>query len=161
MVLEIIEDAAFAAVAAIGFAAISRPPRRAYKWCALIAAVGHSSRYMFINLMDIHIVLATFFAAIIIGTLAVFLSPVARTPAEGALFPSLLPMIPGIFAYKAFGAFALCVLYPSEDVFSKNFYLFAYNAITCGAILLAMVIGATIPLMLFKKITYSATRRTL
>ena len=45
MVEKIFQDALFAAIAAIGFAAISRPPRRAYVYCALIAAVGHSLRF--------------------------------------------------------------------------------------------------------------------
>jgi uncharacterized membrane protein YjjB (DUF3815 family) len=36
MVEKIFQDALFAAIAAIGFAAISRPPRRAYVYCALI-----------------------------------------------------------------------------------------------------------------------------
>ncbi|WP_301707862.1 threonine/serine exporter family protein, partial [uncultured Duncaniella sp.] len=49
MVEKIFQDALFAAIAAIGFAAISRPPRRAYVYCALIAAVGHSLRFV---LMD-------------------------------------------------------------------------------------------------------------
>ncbi|MDE6366976.1 MAG: threonine/serine exporter family protein, partial [Muribaculaceae bacterium] len=45
MILQIFQDALFSAIAAIGFAAISNPPRRAYPLCALIAAAGHSIRY--------------------------------------------------------------------------------------------------------------------
>ena len=36
----ILQDGFFAAIAAIGFASISNPPRQAYKYCALIAALG-------------------------------------------------------------------------------------------------------------------------
>ena len=45
MIFAILQDAFFAALAAVGFAAISRPPLRAYPYCALIAAIGHSSRF--------------------------------------------------------------------------------------------------------------------
>ena len=38
-------DGAFAAVAAIGFAIISNPPRKAILISAFLAAVGHGSRY--------------------------------------------------------------------------------------------------------------------
>ena len=38
----ILQDGFFAAIAAIGFASISNPPRQAYKYCALIAALGLS-----------------------------------------------------------------------------------------------------------------------
>ena len=40
IILDILEDGVFAALAAIGFAAISNPPRMAFKYCALIAACG-------------------------------------------------------------------------------------------------------------------------
>ena len=108
MIGQILQDALFAAIAAIGFAAISRPPRRAYIYCAIIAAVGHSLRYVLMNVLSWHvpIITATLVASFVIGVLAVFLSPVAKTPAETCLFPALLPMIPGMYAYKAFGGLA-------------------------------------------------------
>lgn len=104
MLSEFLQDALFAAIAAIGFAAISNPPRRAYLYCAVIAAVGHSSRFLMMNesILGLHIVLATTIAAFIVGIMAVLLSPVAKTPAETCLFPSLLPMIPGMYAYRSF-----------------------------------------------------------
>lgn len=158
--LNILQDAFFAAVAAIGFAAISRPPRRAYLFCALIAAVGHSLRYCLMAgvLANMHIVGATFVAAFVVGTLAVFLSPVAGTPAETCLFPALLPMIPGIYAYKACAGLAMCVLHQTPEAFEHYFYLFGSNALTTLFILLCMVIGATVPIFIFKKVSFRATR---
>ena len=161
MIAEIFQDALFAAIAAIGFAAISRPPRRAYIYCAVIAAVGHSLRFWLMNGTygcGMHIVTATLVATFVIGLLAVFLSPVARMPAETCLFPALLPMIPGIYAYKTFGGMVMCLLSDSPQTFDRYFYLFSFNGITCTAILLCMVIGATIPIFLFEKIAFQATR---
>lgn len=160
MLLDILQDAFFAAIAAIGFAAISRPPRRAFVWCALIAAAAHSLRYLLINAdaIHLHIVSATFIAAFFAGSLAVFTSPMAKTPAETALFPSLLPMIPGIYAYKAFGGVARCLTATDSEAYGRAFYLFSSNAITCLCILLGMVVGATIPIFMFKKISFEATR---
>lgn len=161
MLLQILQDALFAAIAAVGFAAISRPPRRAYIYCALIAAVGHSLRFILMNVwsMHLHIIAATLIASFVVGTLAVFLSPVARTPAETCLFPALLPMIPGVYAYKAFGGLAMCIVRDGQQAFDYYFYLFAHNSIMCGAILLCMVIGATIPIFIFKNVSFQATRR--
>lgn len=160
MLLQVLQDAFFAALAAIGFAAISRPPRSAYIYCALIAAVGHSARFVMMSpsVLDMNIIIATSLAAFIVGTLAVFLSPLAHTPAETCLFPALLPMIPGMYAYRAFGGLALCVLRSHEAPFDHYFYLFASNGLTCLFILLGMVIGATIPIFLFKKTSFTATR---
>lgn len=155
------QDALFSAIAAIGFAAISRPSRRAYLYCALIAAIGHSGRFLLMNsqAVHLHIVAATLVASIVVGLLAVFLSPVSKTPAEACLFPALLPMIPGIYAYKAFGGLAMCLIYGNEGSFGHYFYLFAQNALTTTGILLAMVVGATIPIFIFERVSFQATRK--
>ncbi len=160
MIGEFFQDALFAAIAAIGFAAISNPPRKAYLYCALIAAIGHSARFLFMHesVFSLHIVIATFFASLIVGLLAVFLSPVARMPAETCLFPSLLPMVPGIYAYRAFGALVLCLYQVQEGGFNHYFFLFASNGLVCLFILLGMVIGATTPIFLLKNISFQATR---
>lgn len=155
--IEFLEDGLFAAIAAIGFASISNPLRRTYLCCALIAALGHSLRYILL-FYDVHIVAASSVAAFVIGCLAVVLSPMVRTPAEACLFPSLLPMIPGIYAYKFFGGVVLCLLRSDESDFMHYFYLMSTNGITCLFILLGMVIGATLPIFIFKKVSFTATR---
>ena len=106
----------------------------------------------------LHILLATAMASIIIGTLAVFASPLAKTPAEAYLFPSLLPMIPGIYAYKSFGGMVMCILGETQEQFNYYFYQFAENGLVCIAIIMAMVIGATIPIFTFKGTAFTATR---
>ncbi len=60
------QDALFSAIAAIGFAAVSRPARRAYIFCALLAAIGHSARFLLIDAsgpLAMNIIPASFIAA--------------------------------------------------------------------------------------------------
>lgn len=160
ILLIILKDALLAAVAAIGFGTISRIPRRAYLWCGLIAAIGHSFRFLLMHpqFFNFHIIGATALASLLIGTLAVFASPLAKTPAEAYLFPSLLPMIPGIYAYKSFGGAVLCILGQDKSSFDRYFYQFAENGMICIAIVFAMVICATIPIFTFKTTAFTATR---
>ncbi len=161
MIEKILQDALFSAIAAIGFAAISRPPRRAYIYCGSIAAIGHVIRFMLMTPelgISLHIVPATLFASFAIGMLAVLFSPIVKTPPETCFFPALLPMIPGMYAYRSFAGAAMCVLSTGEEQFSRYFYLFASNSFTCICILLSMAVGATIPIFLFKRISFQATR---
>lgn len=160
MFWEVLQDAFFAALAAIGFAAISRPPRRAYVFCALLAAVGHSLRYvqMLPGLFEAHIVVATTLSAFVVGLLAVLISPIARIPAETCLYPALLPMIPGVYAYKAFGGLAMCLFGHGQAQYEYYFYQFSYNGIMCLFIIFGMVIGATLPIFMLKRISFHATR---
>lgn len=159
MLIDLLKDAMLAAIAAIGFGAISRIPRRAYLWCGLIAAVGHSIRLALMQPgVSLHIIAATSVAALIIGSLAVFVSPFAKTPAEAYLFPSLLPMIPGIYAYKSFGGAVMCMLENTQDSFEYYLYQFAQNGFITVSIILSMVICATIPIFIFKNRAFTATR---
>lgn len=157
---DIVRDGVLAAIASIGFAAISNPPRRAFLYCAVLAAVGHSVRYLLVSesYMGMHIVLSTTVAALVVGVLAVLLSPLVRMPAETCLFPALLPMIPGAYAYRAFGGLVMGLYDGSEGQFEHYFYLFASNGLTCLFILLGMVVGAVIPIFLLKNISFQATR---
>ena len=157
--MDFFQDGLFAAIAAIGFSAISNPPRRAYLYCAVVAAVGHSVRFLLMGFAGWHIVPASTLAALLIGMLAVLVSPKSRIPAETYLYPSLLPMIPGIYAYKAFGALVMCLYHGTESSFLHYFYLFADNGLTCFFILLGMVVGATLPMFLLPKISFQATRQ--
>ena len=160
MITGILQDAFFAALAAIGFASISNPPKNAYGYCAFIAAVGHALRYILINnsLMHVHLVIASTVAAFIIGLLAVIFSRRAKCPAETYFFPSLLPMIPGMYAYRAIGALLLCLYHSEENSFLHYLYLLGHNGFTCAFVIIGMVMGATIPIFLFKKISFQATR---
>lgn len=160
MLINIIQDGFFAAIAAIGFASISNPPKRAYACCAVIAAAGHATRYILTNngFYHFHIILASTLAAFVIGLLAVFLAPKAKCPAETCFFPALLPMIPGMYAYRTIGALLLCLYHQEEDVFSHYLYLLTYNGFTCVFIVLGMVIGATVPIFMFKNMSFQATR---
>ena len=100
--INIIEDGVFAAIAAIGFSSISNTPRRAYLMCGLIAAIGHSIRYVLMlpALGGMHIIAASTIASFVIGILAVLFAGRIKCPAEVCFFPALLPMIPGMYAYR-------------------------------------------------------------
>lgn len=158
IIIGIIQDGFFAAIAAVGFASISNPPKQAYPFCAVIAAMGHATRYVLMNIAGIHFALASLAAALIIGILAVFIAPKAKCPAESISFPALLPMIPGMYAYRTFQNLILC-LSGEEQMFHHYFYLCAFNGLTCLVVLLFMAIGATIPIFAFKKISFHATRQ--
>ena len=64
---DIFLDGLFAAVAAIGFGAISDPPMRAFPRIALLAAAGHALRFCLMNYAGIDIATGSLFAALTIG----------------------------------------------------------------------------------------------
>ncbi len=160
MVEDILEDSFFAAMAAIGFASISKVPPRTYILCGSAAAVGHGLRYalMSADFTGIGIIGASAIAAFVIGMIAVLFASLVKVPAEACLFPALLPMIPGMYAYRAIEAIIGCLSEVNEDGFNHSLYLLSYNGMYCCAIVLGMAIGANIPIFLMKRISFQATR---
>ena len=156
--IDIIADMFFSALAAIGFAAISRPPQGVIKFCGLIAAFGHASRTCLIRFADCHIVLASFVAAVIVGILAILIAPRLKCPPETFSFPSLLPMIPGIYAYHTIQALAMSLTTSEEAAFEHWFYLFESNGLITALVVVAMVIGQMLPILIFPKISFTSTK---
>ena len=58
MLVDILTDGIFAAVAAIGFGAISDPPLRAFPSIALLAAIGHALRFCLMTYLGVDIATA-------------------------------------------------------------------------------------------------------
>ena len=106
-----------------------------------------------------HIVTASALAALITGTMAVLLSTSCRNACRDIPFPALLPMIPGIYAYKTFGGLILCLSARRRILVSLTISTsFAHNGMTCLFILLGMTVSATVPIFLLKRISFRATR---
>ena len=98
--LGLLNDMLFASIPAVGFALVFNVPVPALKYCALGGAIGHGSRYLMMH-FGIPIEWATFFAATLVGMIGVQWS--RRFLAHPKVFTvaALIPMVPGVFAYKA------------------------------------------------------------
>lgn len=159
-VLCVLEDAFFGALAGIGFSSISNPPHNAYPYCALISGVGHGVRYVLMN-NSVHqesLIVASFVAALVIGFMAVGLAGKGKCPPETFSFPSLLPMIPGMYAYRTVEGLVMCLFTQDEGLFNHYLYLCTSNGFTCAFDILGMVLGVTLPISILNKVSYRVTR---
>lgn len=158
--LDILSDALFAAVAAIGFGAISDPPMRAFPRIALLAAVGHSLRFCLMNYAGLDIATGSLCAAIVIGLGSLWLGRGVRCPMTVLYIPALLPMVPGIYAYKT--VFSLIMFMQSLNdpgqglQYMQQFFL---NATVSFSVIIMLAAGATLPIFVFNRRAFSLTRR--
>ena len=120
--LAILSDGFFAAVAAVGFGAVSDPPMRAFPAIALLAAMGHALRFC---LMDtgVDIASASLCASVAIGIGSLLLGGRIHCPMTVLFIPALLPMIPGMYAYKT--VFSMIMFMQNLDDPSAAGYLAA------------------------------------
>ena len=148
LVLSVLLDGIFAAIAAIGFAVISNPPRKAILISALLAAVGHALRFYLLNHTALGLIPSTLCASFTIGLFSIYFARLIHCPAEVFSFPSLLPMIPGMYAYKTILALIRFMRTEDEEILPN---LIAF-------VLAVLAIGVSLPLFIFHKQAISMTR---
>lgn len=157
--IDILLDAVFAAIAGVGFGMISNPPLRALTRIAILAAAGHALRFSLMNYIGMDIASGSFFGALLIGFGSLWLGRGIHTPMTVLYIPALLPMVPGIYAYKT--VFSLLMfLHSLHDTNQGMEYmeLFFLNGSVAFSVMALMTIGATLPNLIFKKLAFSMTR---
>ncbi|WP_045370198.1 threonine/serine exporter family protein [Vibrio campbellii] len=100
LALGLLNDMFFAAIPAVGFAMVFNVPQKALKYCAIGGAIGHGNRYLMMH-FGLPIEWATFFAATLVGLIGVHWSHRFLAHPKVFTVAALIPMVPGVFAYKA------------------------------------------------------------
>ncbi|KGQ34055.1 membrane protein [Gallibacterium genomosp. 2] len=146
ILLTLLDDLFFAAIPAVGFALIFNVPPKALKYCATLGALGHCFRTVLVNYCDVPVVFSTFFAAALIGFIGVYLSQRFLAHPKVFTVAAIIPMIPGVYAYKAMIAIVQIHHYSySEALLAQALEYF----IKTGFILAALVFGLALPGQLF------------
>ncbi|MDR1881143.1 MAG: threonine/serine exporter family protein [Tannerellaceae bacterium] len=157
---DILMDGSLAAIAGIGFGAISYPPRRAFKYIAILAAVGHAIRFCMMNYLHSDIAIASFFASLAIGILALWFGKLSYCPMTVLYIPALLPMIPGMYAYRTIFALVMFMQHLQDTVCAEHYMQEIFsNAIVTVSTVFLLAVGATTLIFIFPKRAYSMTRR--
>lgn len=158
LIYSLIADAFYAAVAAVGFAAVSNPSRRAFSSIAIVAAMSHAFRQLLMHAGEWNIVPASLVAALLIGLCAVKRAPHIGCVPETISYPALLPMIPGMYAYRCCQAVWFMLASNGEDTFMHYAYLFLFNGCTAAFVIIAMAVGQQLPTIFFRRIVFSSTK---
>lgn len=151
-------DVVFAAIAGLGFSYANNPPKQILIYCALLGGLGYALRLALLSTNLINYTGATLLASICIGLFAVYFAKKLKTPIEIIAFPSLLPMIPGLQAYKTI--LAIFIFMRSKDENQKIHYLLEIfdNAYMAISIIFALAVGISIVLLIFYEKSFTMTR---
>ncbi|MFD0966771.1 threonine/serine exporter family protein [Seminibacterium arietis] len=145
LLLMLLDDMFFSAIPAVGFALVFNVPKRVLKYCAILGMLGHGLRTLLVY-FDMPLIFATFIGAGLIGFIGVHLSHRYLAHPKVFTVAAVIPMIPGVYAYKAMIAIVQINHYgPSEQLFSQMIDYF----IKTGFILSALVFGLALPGLLF------------
>lgn len=157
LAVQLLLDALCAALAGMGFGAISNPPKRLLFVAGILAAFGHALRYFLMVACGWDIVSATLLGAFLIGLGGFVAGQLSGSPAEVFSFPALLPFVPGMKAYYAVLALLRLLRCGGEGDEAQHYvYEFFSNAIVAGFVLVAIVVGASLSVFID---TLSTARR--
>lgn len=151
-------DAVFAAIACFGFSYANHTPKRVLLYSAFLGGLGHSVRFFLMEIHIFEITMATLAASILIGLFGVFLAKRLSTPIEIIAFPALLPMVPGVFAYKS--VLSIFAFLRSDDESAKFHYLIEFfnNFFITTSVSISLAVGVSIVLLLFYEKSFTMTR---
>lgn len=156
---DILADAFFAAVAGIGFGAISDPPMRAFPYIALLAAAGHALRFCLTTYFGVDITTASLCASLLIGFGSLWLGKRIKCPMTVLSIPALLPMIPGMYAYRMVFSLIMFMQHLHNPVMEQHYMQQMFlNSVVAGSVIFMLALGATIPMFIFQRRSISLTR---
>jgi len=147
-ILVLMQDMLLSAIPALGFAMVFNVPARALPYCALLGAIGHSSRMIMLSL-GLSIESGTFLAAILVGIIGIQWSRWYLAHPKIFTVAAVIPMFPGIYAYTAM----VSIVKLSQSGYSEPLFIQAVtNFLKAAYIVGALSIGLSLPaLWLYRK----------
>jgi len=139
-------------LAGIGFAVLFNVPRRTLGAIYIMSALGGMLKFYMMSL-DFGLVFAAFCGSSLIGFLSVLAAHYRKAPPMTFALPSLIPMIPGFFAYKAMVGVMKLTAEKDVEVYRKLFFETVNNGLSALFIILALSAGVAIPLLITRKET--------
>lgn len=145
LILALLHDMLLAMIPALGFALVFNVPQKALKYCAIGGAIGHGTRFLLMH-WGISIEWSTLVAATLVGMIGVHWSHRFLAHPKVFTVAALIPMVPGVFAFKAM----IAIVEINHRGFSLELWgLMIENVLKAMFIVAALAIGLAMPGLLF------------
>ncbi len=147
----ILENAFWSGTAALGFGILFNIPKRLIPTVFILGFIaGFTKFYSLQN--QYSIVVATFFASLLVGFLSIPFAKRVRKPIVVFSIPAIIPMIPGYFAYKTILGIRNFTLTNTLDTQQQNMlnHIFSNGFMTIF-ILFAITVGVSAPMLILGK----------
>ena len=144
-ILKLLIEGFFASIAAVGFAMVFNVPKHTLIYCAFGGAITYIIRTLSLH-VGLGIEISTFIASTFIGILALYWSRKHLIPRPVYTVASIIPMIPGTFA---FSAMISLVDMNSHGVTPQLIEIFIENGLKAVSILGAISFGLALPSLYF------------
>ena len=150
ILIDIITKSLWAGIAAIGFAILFNVPRRTIFAIWGMGAIGGLIKFTSMH-FELGIVFGSFLGATVIGIMSIQMAHLRKSPPLVFSIPSVIPMVPGFFAYKMMlGLIALTTI-ENTDAYLQTLIETVNNGAKTMFILISLGTGVAIPMLLSRK----------
>jgi uncharacterized membrane protein YjjB (DUF3815 family) len=150
-ILELLEVAVWAGIAAMGFGILFNIPKSAFFTVFVLGFSAGLIKFTLIH-FNIHIVLATFIAVFFVGIICMPVAHKIHHPPVVFCIPPTIPMIPGYFAYETILSVMNFIFMETNK--TKRLELIDAiftNGFTMFFILISIAAGISLPMLLLRK----------
>ena len=157
-ILMILEKGIWFGFAALGFAVLFNVPQRTLIVIWMLGAVGGMTKLLLMQ-ANIGIVVATLAGAAVIGVLSVSAAHNKHAPPLVFSIPSVIPMVPGAFAYRMMlGLIKLAGTAVTDPTYHQTLAETTSNGLKTMFILMSLAAGVSIPMLISRKDTIKKIR---
>lgn len=150
ILLIILQDIFWSALAAMGFALLFNVPRKTLVYCMIGGAVGHALRTFIVLQFVTPIEVATLISATFVGFWAKWCAFHLKTPSMIFAVSGVIPMVPGVFAYQTMIGI-LQIILVSSDTVPQIMTDVVVNGVRTALILAAIAVGIVSPTLFFQR----------
>ncbi|PJE80467.1 hypothetical protein CI610_00550 [invertebrate metagenome] len=147
MLLLVVNKCSWAIVAALGFAVMFSVPKRALWAVALLSALLYGLRIVALY-YGVELVVATFIAVCFGGLISIRIAHWVNSPTMVFMVPAVIPMVPGISAYRAM--MGLMQITRSPEPAPELLYQTVSNGLTALFVILALAVGVSLPALILR-----------
>ncbi|TAJ10714.1 threonine/serine exporter [Marinilabiliaceae bacterium JC017] len=136
--------------AAIGFAILFNVPLRTLWVIFLMGALGGALK-LFIMKLGGGIIIGSFFGAVLVGILSIGAGHYKHSPPFVFAIPSVIPMVPGAFAYRMMLGLVRLTNNTDQTTFSQLLNDTVDNGLKAFFVLLVLALGVSTPMLITRQ----------
>ncbi|MCV9387306.1 threonine/serine exporter family protein [Reichenbachiella ulvae] len=147
--IHLLEKGIWFGFAAMGFAVLFNVPVRTLRLIFLIGAIGGLMKALLLEL-EANVIFASLGGAILVGYVSILAAHNKHAPPMVFAIPSVIPMVPGVFAYRMMlGVIQLSGM--KNEQYDLVLVETIDNGLKATFILFSLALGVAIPLLITRK----------
>jgi len=149
-VLLLLEKGVWAGFAALGFAILFNVPPRTLFAIWYLGALGGITKFLMLD-FNLNIILSSLVGASLVGVLSVPLAHKIHSPSLIFSIPAVIPMIPGVLAYRMILGLMKISVHSNELNMDGVLIDTIQNGMKAIFILLSLAVGVAVPMLITRK----------